>query len=100
MKNSYHILKFNFSGIDTENEETTMRGFKEKVSISIEGFTNKYGMNFYVNPELTAEGLLSSLIEAFKTQKIGEKIYVVIDSTGNSCRRKNRPNNRYATIIK
>ena len=79
LKNSYHILKFNFSGIDTENEETTMRGFKEKVSISIEGFTNKYGMNFYVNPELTAEGLLSSLIEAFKTQKIGEKIYVVID---------------------
>ena len=79
LKNSYHILKFNFSGIDTENEETTIRGFKEKVSISIEGFTNKYGMNFYVNPELTAEGLLSSLIEAFKTQKTGEKIYVVID---------------------
>ena len=79
LKNSYHILKFNFSGIDTENEETTMRGFKEKVSISIEGFINKYGINFYVNPELTAEGLLSSLIEAFKTQKIGEKIYVVID---------------------
>ena len=99
LKNSYHILKFNFSGIDTENEETTMRGFKEKVSISIEGFTNKYGMNFYVNPELTAEGLLSSLIEAFKTQKIGEKIYVVIDSKGNSCRRKNRPNNRNARKI-
>ena len=79
LKNSYHILKFNFAGIDTSNEETTIRGFKEKVSISIEGFINKYGINFYVNPELTAEGLLNSLIEAFKIQKAGEKIYVIID---------------------
>ena len=79
LKNSYHILKFNFSGIDTTNEETTIRGFKEKVSIAIEGFVAKYGLDFYVNPELTAEGLLSSLIEAFKTQKIEEKIYVIID---------------------
>ena len=79
LKNSYHILKFNFSGIDTTNEETTIKGFKEKVSIAIEGFVTKYGLDFYVNPELTAEGLLSSLIEAFKTQKIEEKIYVIID---------------------
>ena len=79
LKNSYHILKFNFSGIDTTNEETTIRGFKEKVSIAIEGFVAKYGLDFYVNPELTAEGLLSSLIETFKTQKIEEKIYVIID---------------------
>ena len=64
LKNSYHILKFNFSGIDTENEETTIKGFREKVMISISGFVQKYGLDFYVNPELTAEGLLSSLIEA------------------------------------
>ena len=79
LKNSYHILRFNFSGIDTTNEETTINGFKEKVSIAIEGFVAKYGLDFYVNPELTAEGLLSSLIEAFKIQKSEEKIYVIID---------------------
>ena len=79
LKNSYHILKFNFSGIDTTNEETTMKGFKEKVSIAIGGFINKYGLDFYVNPDLTAEGLLSSLIEAFKIQKTEDKIYVIID---------------------
>ena len=79
LKNSYHILKFNFSGIDTTNEETTIKGFKEEVSISISGFIAKYNLDFYVNPELTAEGLFSSLIEAFKTQKTGEKIYVIID---------------------
>ena len=79
LKNSYHILKFNFSGIDTENEETTIKGFREKVMISISGFVQKYGLDFYVNPELTAEGLLSSLIEAFKVQKSEEKIYVIVD---------------------
>ena len=79
LKNSYHILKFNFSGIDTTNEETTINGFKEKVSIAIGGFVKKYGLDFYVNPDLTAEGLLSSLIEAFKNQKQENKIYVIID---------------------
>ena len=79
LKNSYYILKFNFSGIDTTNEETTIKGFKESVMISIEGFVRKYSIDFFVNPELTAEGLLNSLIEAFKIQKNEEKIYVIID---------------------
>ena len=79
LKNSYHILKFNFSGIDTTNEETTIRGFKEASTISIQGFVNRYKLDFFVNPELTAEGLLNSLIEAFETQREGNKIYVIID---------------------
>ena len=38
LKNSYHILKFNFSGIDTKNEETTIKGFKKEVASSINVF--------------------------------------------------------------
>ena len=79
LKNSYCILRFNFSGINTETEETTMKGFKEKVSISIDGFAQKYEINFYVNQEQTTEGILRSLFEAFKLQKPNEKIYVIID---------------------
>ncbi len=79
LRNSYCILRFNFSGIDTENEETTMKGFKEKVSISIDGFAKKYGVDFYVNQEQTTEGILRSLIEAFRLQKPDDKIYVIID---------------------
>ena len=79
LKNSYCILRFNFSGINTENEETTMKGFKEKVTISIEGFTKKYGIEFYINPEQTVEGMTRSLIETFKIQKPQEKIYIIID---------------------
>ena len=78
-KNSYCILRFNFSGIDTETEETTMKGFKEKVCILIDGFTQKYGIEFYVNQEQTTEGIFRSLLEAFKLQKPEEKIYVIID---------------------
>ena len=79
LRNRYCILRFNFSGIDTENEQTTMKGFKEKVSISIDGFAKKYEIDFYVNQEQTTEGILRSLIEAFKLQKPDDKIYVIID---------------------
>ena len=78
-KNRYHILRFNFSGIDTETEETTIQGFKEKIVTSIEGFVKNYKIDFYVNLEQTTEGILNSLFEAFRIQKQGEKIYVIID---------------------
>ena len=78
-KNSYNILKFNFSGIDTSTVENTIKGFKEKVMIAISGFVAKYNLDFYINPEQTAEGILGSIIEAFNIQKQGEKIYVIID---------------------
>ena len=37
-KNSYSILRFNFSGIDTSSEEATIKGFKNEVASSIEVF--------------------------------------------------------------
>ena len=49
LKNSYYVLKFNFSGIDTSNEETTMNGFKSKVISSIKMFIEKYELDFYIN---------------------------------------------------
>ncbi len=50
-----------------------MKGFKEKVTISIEGFTKIYGIDFYINPEQTVEGMTRSLIEAFKIQNQKKK---------------------------
>ena len=79
LKNTYHILKFNFSGIDTSNEETTMKGFKSKVASSIQLFVERYGIDFFVNKEDEAEGILDNLIKAFTIQKAGEKIYVIVD---------------------
>ena len=79
LKNSYHILKFNFSGIDTANEETTIKGFKNEVASSIHLFVEKYGMDFYINLESEAENILDNLIKAFSIQKPEQKIYVIID---------------------
>ena len=78
-KNKYHILKLNFSGIDTTDAETTIKGFKEKVIASISDFIKSYNLDFYINSDMTAEGLLNNLLISFKNQKQGKKIYVIID---------------------
>ena len=78
-KNSYHILRFNFSGISTNTVEEAIKGFREKVDLGIDRFVNNYGIDFYNNPEQSTEGVLGSIFEAFRNQKPKEKIYVIID---------------------
>ena len=78
-KNKYHILKFNFSGIDTETVESTIKGFKSEVVSSIKVFIERYGLDFYINNDDEAENILDNLFKAFYIQKSDEKIYVVID---------------------
>ena len=78
-KNRYYILKFNFSGINTETEQTTMNGFKIKTIASIREFVQKYNMDFYINEADLPEGVLYNLLKAFSIQKNNEKIYVIID---------------------
>ena len=78
-KNRYCILRFNFSGIDTDDYESTIEGFKNKVIIGINEFKNKYELDFYINEMQTAEQMLASFISAFKLQKSDEKIYVIVD---------------------
>ena len=78
-KNRYYILKFNFSGIDTENKETTINGFTKEVASSIKVFVEKYNLDFYINEDDEAENILDNLFKAFYIQKQNEKIYVLID---------------------
>ena len=79
LRNSYHILKFNFSGIDTDTPESTIKGFKEKVITAIRSFVGIYQIDFYINEEKEAENILYNLFNAFALQKPEEKIYVIID---------------------
>ena len=79
LKNSYCILRFNFSGIDTSTEEATIRGFKKEVASSIEVFINRYNLEFHVNKEDEAENILDNLFKSFYIQKLQDKIYVIID---------------------
>ena len=79
LKNSYHILRFNFSGIDTSTDKTTIKGFKKEVASSVKVFVEKYKMDFYINEDDEAENILDNLFKAFYIQKSNEKIYVIID---------------------
>ena len=38
LKNNYYILKFNFSGIDTNNIDSTIEGFRKEIASSINVF--------------------------------------------------------------
>ena len=78
-KNSYYILRFNFSGISTNTVEEAIKGFKNSTIESIKLFIAKYGIDFYINEEQEAEEILNSLYTAFYIQKPKEKIYVIID---------------------
>ena len=79
LKNSYHILRFNFSGIDTSSVEATIKGFKAKTAGAIRYFAQYYGLDFFVNEEEEAENILYNLFKSFSLQKPDEKIYVIID---------------------
>ena len=79
LKNRYHILKFNFSGIDTSSIDTTIKTFGSEIVSSINLFIEKYGMDFYINEDDFAEEILNNLFKAFSLQKPNEKIYVIID---------------------
>ena len=79
LKNSYYILKFNFSGTNTRNETTTMASFQREIASSIRVFVERYGLNFYVNEESEPEDILDNLLKAFLIQKKDKKIYVIID---------------------
>ena len=79
LRNSYSILKFNFSGIDTTDAESTIKGFKNEVVSSVNLFVKAYGLDFFVNYEDEAENILDNLFKAFEIQREDEKIYVIID---------------------
>ena len=79
LRNSYHILRFNFSGIDTSSTETTIKGFKSKILGSINLFAKIYNIEYKIDEKQDPEEMLNDIFKAFKYQKPKEKIYVIID---------------------
>ena len=77
LKNSYYILRFNFSGIDTENEETTIKGFRNKTATAMQRFIDRYKLNMEIDRTVEAEDNLDRIIK--KMQDKENKIYVIID---------------------
>jgi len=84
LRNSYLVLLFDFSGINTETKETTCEGFLNKVSSGAEHFANKYSELFDTNgiheilhlpsPELLMEKFLT-----YVKDKTDKQIYLLVD---------------------
>jgi hypothetical protein len=78
-RNSYYILRFNFSGIETKDFETVMNGFLIKVRDGVENFINRYELEFKMDSSSSPVEVLSSLLRNFEALKRDEKVYVLID---------------------
>ncbi|MGV8147021.1 MAG: AAA family ATPase [Alkaliphilus sp.] len=85
LKNSYLILKLNFSGLDTSNKEKLENSFIETVADSIRSFVLRYKSVLGDTEEIKeivrkSKGLKSVLINLLTAVKEADKkIYLIID---------------------
>ena len=79
LKNSYYILRFNFSGIDTTTENGTRSGFKNNTIVGIENFINKYKLDVNIEYEEKSSADILNLLFAKISSKLDGKIYILID---------------------
>ncbi|MGV8168210.1 MAG: AAA family ATPase, partial [Alkaliphilus sp.] len=85
LKNSYLILKLNFSGLDTSNKEKLENSFIETVTDSIRSFVLRYKSVLGDTEEIKeivrkSKGLKSVLINLLTAVKEADKkIYLIID---------------------
>jgi len=78
-RNSYYILRFNFSGIATQDFETIMSGFLLKVKNGVSLFVSKYKLNIEIKDYKTPAEVLDALMSAFEKLNLERKIYILID---------------------
>jgi len=84
LHNSYMILLFDFSGIDTTTRESTYQGFRGKVKLGVEDFWDKYEdlLGVEDRDEILninePERMVGELIQRVR-RKTGRKIYLLVD---------------------
>ena len=79
LKNSYHILKFDFSAVSTVSDVD--RNFSDYCNITIELFLNKYKFDISIDRDKPAHKNLNYVFGKLKLKNI--QIYVMIDEYDN-----------------
>jgi len=74
LKNSYKILFFEFSKVETKSAETIERDFIKIVASSLNSFLQKYGYT-----QTVEEAPAHNMMIAFFSLVKGEKLYILID---------------------
>ncbi len=77
-KSGYHILKFNFTGLNTDTKETLEETFIRTIKVSFNNFISEYNLNV----KYLQEGTAASIFEDFLSKianEIKNPVYVIID---------------------
>ncbi len=84
-KNNYYILKFDFSGIESANQEEKELAirFKKRVISGIVGFNNHYDTKIEINEEDNSSEIIDSFIRKFESLKLEHSLYIMIDEYDN-----------------
>ena len=85
-RNKYYILKFDFSGMDTNNQETLQdmqNKFAQKVKYGAERFVARYNIKCDFEENLTPAQIIGKVFLEFEIQKPEQKIYIIIDEYDN-----------------
>ena len=84
LKNSYYILRFDFSGIVTETEKDIMRLFNEKLFIGFREFNSHYKLLSNeqiddITKKTYPSEILGSFLSVLVANGFNSKIYILID---------------------
>jgi len=77
-KNQYYVLKFNFTGLTTDAEESLLDSFRMSTLISYRNFCVKYGLHFEYLKEGAPADILNDFVSQFRNHVDGQ-IYFIID---------------------
>jgi hypothetical protein len=84
-RNSYMILKFNFSGINTETLQNANEGFMVEVRSRVNVFLGIYSHYFSTDEtdrilkQAKPNDMLSDLFSSIEKKQLGKSVYVIID---------------------
>jgi len=82
--NSYYILPFDFSGIETQNTDSTFNSFKKSVQFSVDSFLRKYKLldendHEEVIYQENASDILKALFGKLNSKLNNKKLFILID---------------------
>ena len=78
LKNSYYILKFNFSGLITETEESLLESFNDCCVRGIKKFITMYNIDIKLEKRKYPSDVFANFLNEVEF-KIDKPIYVIID---------------------
>ena len=78
-RNSYYMLRFDFSGIENVKKGDLQEGFARKVKGGAQAFIDKYKLDIDLISSTSAAAILDSLLGSFAALNLSNKIYILID---------------------